>query len=349
MDFKQLREKIEELNFQILDLLNQRAALAIAIGEKKQEQGLNFYDPARESMMLKHLLEKNSGPFPDEVVKVLFKEIFKASMELMQEKKNQNLLVSRQHKPQDTKIRFGDLEIGGPEPVIIAGPCSVESLEQMEAIATFLKDRGIRCLRGGAYKPRTSPYAFQGLKEEGLKILSEISRRFGLLIVTEVLDPRELEKVSEVSDILQIGARNMYNYELLKEVGRLSKPVLLKRGFMATIEEFLLSAEYIIGQGNQEIILCERGIRTFENWTRNTLDISAVPILKQESHLPVIVDISHSSGRKDIADWIARAAIAAGADGLMVEVHNQPQVALSDGGQQLDFTEFEKLLKAIKS
>jgi len=349
MELKELREKIDTINFQLLELLNQRAELAVEVGKQKQEKGLPFFDPERESLMLERLLEKNSGPFPDEVIKALFKEIFKASMELMRERKTETLLVSRRHKPQDTRIKFGDLEIGGEAPVVIAGPCAVESLEQMEKTAAFLKERGIVFLRGGAYKPRTSPYAVQGLREKGLEILEEIARRYRMRIVSEVMDTREVEKVGQVADILQIGARNMYNYELLKEVGRAQKPVLLKRGFMATIEELLLAAEYIMGEGNQEVILCERGIRTFESWTRNTLDISAVPILKKESHLPVIVDISHSTGRKDIADWVAKAALAAGADGLMVEVHHQPQTALSDGDQQLNFSEFENLLKAIKT
>lgn len=238
--------------------------------------------------------------------------------------------------------------IGGGGCQIVAGPCSVENEDQLEAIASYLAKTGIKLMRGGAYKPRSSPYSFQGLGLEGLRTLRRVADRHGLAVVSEVLDPRDVEAVSELADIVQIGARNMYNYPLLREVGRCSRPVLLKRSFSATLEELLLSAEYIFTEGNEKVILCERGIRSFDNWTRNTLDISSIPLLKQESHLPVMVDVSHAAGRRDILPQLARAAVAAGADALMVEVHNNPAIALSDNQQQLDLPGFTALLQGLK-
>lgn len=244
-------------------------------------------------------------------------------------------------------VEVGGVRLGADRGVVIAGPCSVEGAEQLEEIAGHLARRGVRLIRGGAFKPRTSPYSFQGLGRKALTLLSQVARRHGLAVVTEVLDPRDLEAVLECADVLQIGARNMYNYPLLQEVGRTRTPVLLKRGFQATLEELLLSAEHVMSQGNDRVILCERGIRTFERWTRSTLDISAVPLLKQESHLPVVVDVSHAAGRRDILAPLARAALAAGADGLMLEVHSNPAVALSDGEQQLDLPGFDRLLESL--
>ena len=234
-------------------------------------------------------------------------------------------------------------------PLIIAGPCAVESTEQMKQVAETLKKHHIKAIRGGAYKPRTSPYEFQGLKKEGLKILNEISSEYDLISVTEVLDTRDVEIVMKYTDVLQIGARNMQNYELLKEVGKTNCPVILKRGMNALIHEWIFASEYIALQGNTNIILCERGIRTFETKSRNTLDISAVPIIKRETNLPVIADLSHSLGRKDIIIPIAKSVLAAGADGFMVEVHPEPEFALSDNDQQLNIEEFIKLLEALRS
>jgi 3-deoxy-7-phosphoheptulonate synthase/chorismate mutase len=239
--------------------------------------------------------------------------------------------------------------MGGGGFAIIAGPCSVESLEQLSTVANALSNCGVGFLRGGAYKPRTSPYSFQGLKETGLKYMSEVGQRFKLVTVSEIMDPRDLDFFEQYIDVLQIGTRNMYNTPLLTAVGRTGKPVLLKRGFMATLEEFLLATEYIMLQGNTNIILCERGIRTYEPWTRNTVDLAGVAILKQETYLPVIVDISHSVGRRDIAIPLALAARAIGADGIMVEVHPNPAVALSDNRQQLDLQQFEQLVTALQS
>ncbi len=256
-------------------------------------------------------------------------------------------LVSNQGKDEKTIIRVRGVEIGGISPVVIAGPCAVESREQLLEVAEKVKSAGADLLRGGAFKPRTSPYSFQGLGEEGLKILVEAREKVGLPIVTEVIDTKDVEVVSKYTDIIQIGARNMQNYTLLREVGTASKPVVLKRGFSATIEEWLMSAEYIMCEGNSDIILCERGIRTYETYTRNTLDISAVPIIKELSHLPVIVDPSHGTGKRTLVRPMTRASLAAGADGVMVEVHPNPENAISDGIQSLTPEEFKILMSDI--
>lgn len=346
-ELQRLRQEIDQINLQILDLLNRRGELARRIGRLKPERGQAAFDPVRASRMLARLLEHNQGPFPDDTVKRLFKEIFRASLDLIEIDTRDRLLVSRRHRAEDTVVDIGGVRLGKDPAVLIAGPCAVEGPEQLEQVASHLARAGVHLLRGGAYKPRTSPYSFQGLGQRGLELLAEIARRHGMAVVTEVLDPRHLEAVVERADVVQVGARNAYNYELLKEVGRCPRPVLLKRSFMATLEEFLLSAEYVVSQGNSQVILCERGVRTFERWTRNTLDISAVPLLKQESHLPVVVDISHAAGRRDILLPLARASLAAGADGLMVEVHPNPAVALSDSDQQLDLAAFDRLLAGL--
>ena len=256
-------------------------------------------------------------------------------------------LVNRQTNTIDTVINVNGIEIGGEEIVIIAGPCAVENMEQILETAKAVYSGGANILRGGAYKPRTSPYSFQGLGEEGLRYLSQAREETGLPVVTEVMDPRQMELVCKYADIIQIGSRSMHNFPLLKEAGKCRKPVLFKRGLMATIDEYLHAAEYILSEGNREIILCERGIRTFENYTRNTLDLSAVPVLKRQTHLPVIVDPSHGTGHSWLVPAMAKAAIAVGADGIMVEVHNKPLEALSDGQQSLYPEEFVQLVKDI--
>jgi 3-deoxy-7-phosphoheptulonate synthase len=256
-------------------------------------------------------------------------------------------LVSRETHPQPTTIKLGDVEIGGERPVVMAGPCAVESEEQAMKIARSVKESGAQVFRGGAYKPRTSPYSFQGMGEEGLKILEKVRRETGLLIVTEATDIANIELVEQSADIIQIGARNMQNYSLLKRAGHTTKPILLKRGFAATIEELLMSAEYIMSEGNSRIILCERGIRTFVDNTRNTLDISAIPAIKEVSHLPVLADPSHAAGKREFVVPLSRAAIAAGADGLLVEVHHDPVHAVSDGRQSLYLEQFTQLMQEI--
>ncbi|MGD0153684.1 MAG: 3-deoxy-7-phosphoheptulonate synthase [Thermacetogeniaceae bacterium] len=257
-------------------------------------------------------------------------------------------LASRDFQPEDTTIQVGPHLIGGKVVHLIAGPCAVESREQLLETAFAVKEAGATMLRGGAYKPRTSPYSFQGLEEKGLEILAEARERTGLLVTTEVMDTKFVPLVSQYADILQIGARNMQNFFLLREVAKTDKPVLLKRGPSATIEEWLMAAEYIIAGGNNRVIMCERGIRTFENYTRNTLDLSAVAVIKRLSHLPVIVDPSHGTGKWWLVQPMARAAIAAGADGLMVEVHPSPGEALSDGQQSLTPENFRSLVAGVR-
>lgn len=257
-------------------------------------------------------------------------------------------LASREFKPVDTVVQVGDLEIGGGELVVMAGPCSVESLDQMMETAAAVKAAGARVLRGGAFKPRTSPYSFQGMGDRGLRILDEVRQRTGLKIITEVMEPNQVEMVAEFSDILQVGARSMQNFPLLKQVGRSSKPVLLKRGIAATIEEWLMAAEYVMSGGNFNVILCERGIRTFETAVRNTLDLSAVPVVKRLSHLPVVVDPSHGTGKWYLVKPMALAATAAGADGLLIEVHPSPDTALSDGPQSLTLSNFADLMDSLR-
>ena len=259
-------------------------------------------------------------------------------------------LVSRDLKEDDTIVRFvnSDATIGGDEVAVMAGPCAVESREQALATAEHVARSGARFFRGGAYKPRTSPYSFQGLAEDGLKILAEIRERFGLLIVTEAVDNESLDLVEKYADMIQIGARNMQNFSLLKRAGRAHKPVLLKRGMSATLEELLMAAEYIMSEGNYNVVLCERGVRTFADHTRNTLDLSVVPAVQRLSHLPIIVDPSHGTGKRNKVTPMSRAAAAVGADGLMVEVHNQPDKALSDGMQSLYPEQFDDLMTQVR-
>jgi 3-deoxy-7-phosphoheptulonate synthase len=257
-------------------------------------------------------------------------------------------LASREFKDFDTTIKVKGVVIGGKEVVVMAGPCVVENEKQIFETAQQVKAAGAKILRGGAFKPRSSPYSFQGLGEEGLKLLAQAGEETGLAVVTEVMSVNQIELVGKYTDIFQVGARNMQNFVLLKELGKLKKPVLLKRGMSASLEELLLSAEYILSQGNYEVILCERGIRTFENYTRNTLDLSAVPALKRLSHLPIIVDPSHATGRWRLVSPMSKAAIAAGADGLIIEVHPDPKSSLSDGAQTLKLDTFAQLMKEIK-
>jgi 3-deoxy-7-phosphoheptulonate synthase len=258
-------------------------------------------------------------------------------------------LASREFRKENTEINVRGIVIGGRKIPVMAGPCAVENKTILTSIAEKVKEAGALFLRGGAYKPRTSPYSFQGLGEEGLKYLAEAREKTGLPVVTEIMDPRDLDVIVRYADIIQIGARNMQNFRLLLEVGTTQKPVLLKRGLSSTIKEWLMSAEYIMSRGNQEVMLCERGIRTFETATRNTLDLSAVPVLKQLTHLPVVVDPSHGVGKWDLVAPMAKAAVAAGADALIIEVHTNPEEAMSDGEQSLRPEHFERLMRELKS
>jgi 3-deoxy-7-phosphoheptulonate synthase len=258
-------------------------------------------------------------------------------------------LVSREFKPENSLIDVGKgIKIGGKRIIVMAGPCSVENIDLLYEIAGEIKKSGAPVLRGGAFKPRTSPYSFQGMGEEGLKILNQVGRELGLVTVSEVMDPRDVELVAKYVDILQIGARNMQNFNLLKEVGQTKKPVLLKRGLSSTIKELLMSAEYIASGGNLNVLLCERGIRTFEDYTRNTLDISAIPAAKELSHLPMVVDPSHAAGKWGLVSALSKAAVAAGADGLIIEVHSRPEEAYSDGAQSLLPSTFSSLMNDLK-
>jgi len=257
-------------------------------------------------------------------------------------------LASRSFRPGGTVVRMGDVAIGGERVVVMAGPCSVETQDQIERLASIVAEAGAKVIRGGAFKPRSSPYSFQGLGEEGLQLMRTAADRNGLLVISEVMDHTQIPLLAAYSDIFQVGARNMQNFNLLRELGKQRKPVLLKRGISATIEELLLSAEYILAGGNYDVILCERGIRTFETYTRNTMDISAIPVVKKLSHLPIVGDPSHGTGRRDKVAPMARAAVAAGADGLLIEVHHDPDHALSDGAQSLFPEQFRELMSQLR-
>ncbi|MCM3098724.1 bifunctional 3-deoxy-7-phosphoheptulonate synthase/chorismate mutase [Priestia megaterium] len=345
---EQLRGQIDEINLEILELLNKRGEIAQEIGKVKGTQGVNRFDPVRERKSLDQILANHNGPFEASTIQHIFKEIFKASLELQEDDHRKALLVSRKKKSEDTIVDINGTKVGSGNLEFVMGPCAVESYEQVKEVGLALKEQGITLMRGGAFKPRTSPYDFQGLGVEGLKILRQVGDELGLSIISEIVSPQDIETALDYVDVIQIGARNMQNFELLKAAGSVDKPILLKRGLAATIEEFINAAEYIMSRGNGNIILCERGIRTYERATRNTLDISAVPILKKETHLPVVVDVTHSTGRKDLLLPCAKAAIAIGADAVMAEVHPDPAVALSDSAQQMNIPEFHKFMEELK-
>ncbi|WP_018665440.1 bifunctional 3-deoxy-7-phosphoheptulonate synthase/chorismate mutase [Heyndrickxia acidiproducens] len=348
-ELEKLRLEVEEVNLKLLELINKRGEIVQQIGKLKESQGVNRYDPVREREMLNLIKEQHDGPFETSTIEHLFKEIFKAGLELQEDDHRKALLVSRKKKPENTIVNIKGENVGDGSQYFVFGPCSVESYDQVAQVAESVKAKGLKLLRGGAYKPRTSPYDFQGLGLEGLKILKQIADEFDLAVISEIVTPADLEQAVDYLDVIQIGARNMQNFELLKAAGSIRKPVLLKRGLAATIEEFINAAEYIMSRGNGQIILCERGIRTYERATRNTLDITAVPILKQETHLPVFVDVTHSTGRRDLLLPAAKAALAIGADGVMAEVHPDPAVALSDAAQQMNLKQFDEFYKEIQA
>ncbi|MFS0673109.1 bifunctional 3-deoxy-7-phosphoheptulonate synthase/chorismate mutase [Ornithinibacillus sp. 179-J 7C1 HS] len=346
-ELEQLRDRLDDVNLQILELVNLRAAIVKQIGQIKNKQGMKRFDPVREREMLDQLILHNNGPFDNSTIEHIFKEIFKAGLELIEDDHRKELLVSRKRKPENTIIDIKGEKVGDGKTHFVMGPCAVENYEQVREVAKAVKANGIKLFRGGAFKPRTSPYDFQGLGIEGLQILKKVADEYDLAVVSEIVNPAHIEIALDYVDVIQIGARNMQNFELLKAAGEVDKPVLLKRGLSATISEFINAAEYIFSRGNGNIILCERGIRTYETATRNTLDISAVPILKQETHLPVMVDVTHSTGRRDLLIPTAKAALAIGADGIMAEVHPDPAVALSDSAQQMDIEMFENFLQEL--
>ncbi|TCP28935.1 3-deoxy-D-arabinoheptulosonate-7-phosphate synthase /chorismate mutase [Scopulibacillus darangshiensis] len=344
-----LRSQIDAIDLELLELLNRRGKIVENIGKVKEEQGTNRYDPVRERQLLDTVRDNNEGPFSTATLQHLFKQIFKASLELQKVDNQKTLLVSRKKQPEDTVVEIKGEKIGDGKPHFVMGPCAVESYDQVKEVAQAIKGHGLKLMRGGAFKPRTSPYDFQGLGIEGLKILKRVADELDLAVVSEITHPNDIEVALDYLDVIQIGARNMQNFDLLKAAGSVDRPVLLKRGMSATIEEFIFAAEYIISQGNSKIILCERGIRTYEKATRNTLDISSVPILKKETHLPVAVDVTHSTGRKDLLLPAAKAAIAIGADAVMAEVHPDPATALSDAAQQMDIPQFNEFMAALKA
>lgn len=344
-----LREQLDELNMDLLSLINKRGELVKEVAKSKPNQGPDKkYDPVREHQMLEKIKNQNEGPFQDATIIHLFKEIFKAGLELQEKDYHKEMLVSRKRKSEDTIIDINGEKIGDGQPHFVCGPCAVESYEQVRKVAEQIKKHGLNIIRGGAFKPRTSPYDFQGLGFEGLEILRRIGDEFDLAVVSEIVRPQDMEQAAEYLDMIQIGARNMQNFELLKAAGEVDKPIILKRGMSATVSDFINAAEYIHSKGNSNIILCERGIRTYETSTRNTLDITAVPILKQETHLPVMVDVTHSTGRRDLLIPAAKAAIAIGADAVMAEVHPDPAVALSDQQQQMNFEQFDAFMEAVR-
>jgi 3-deoxy-7-phosphoheptulonate synthase/chorismate mutase len=341
-----LRNQIDELNLKILELLSERAKIAEEIGGLQTSNGESQYDPLREAQMLEIITEANQGPFSDSTVKSLFKSIFQASMQVGVQADKVKFLTSRQTRSEDTVVMVGDIPVGqGHSPVLMAGPCAIESKNQFEMVAELLSKRGVTLMRGGAFKPRSNPYSFQGLGEKGLKIGREACDKYGLKFIAEIMDAQDLDMFIEYVDVLQIGARNSQNFTLLKAIGKTDRPALLKRALSGTIEEWVMSAEYLMSEGNHNVILCERGIRTYEQYTRNTLDVSAVALAKLETHLPVIVDVTHSGGRRDLLVPLTKAGLAVGADGIMVEVHPNPDVALSDSKQQIDFETFDKYLE----
>jgi len=345
----ELRGQVDAINMQLLDLLNQRARVVSEIGKAQSAIGAGFYDPAREAQMLQALELANNGPFSNETIKGLFKQVFQASMALEETQAKAKLKVQRKSSNERTIITMPDgvTTLGGGDFKIISGPCAVESYEQMDETAAALAQRGVKFLRGMAYKPRTSPYEFQGLGEEGLKIARKVADKYGQFVVSEIMDKSQLQSMYDYVDVFWVGARNMQNAYLLKALGQQNKPIILKHSFGATMEEFLNAAEYILASGNPNVILIERGIRTFEKWTRAGLDIGAVAALKLETHLPIIIDISHSAGRRDIAIPMAKASKALGVEGLMVEVHPNPPVAMSDSKQQLYIHQFHEMMDAL--
>ncbi|MBW2680737.1 MAG: bifunctional 3-deoxy-7-phosphoheptulonate synthase/chorismate mutase [Deltaproteobacteria bacterium] len=352
----ELRRDIDTCNLELLSLVSKRAKLAISALQFKDKVTDDVFDPERQLEMLATLVKANQGPFSDDTIVSIFRGIFQHILDLMSQERKTTLKVHRKQGDPDQIYEINGHKIGD-QPIYIAGPCAIESEEQLDNVAKVLRQHGVIFLRGGAFKPRSSPYAFQGMGERGLKVLRDVAHRYGMVSVTEVMDPRSVEMVAIYADVLQVGTRNMYNYPLLRELGKIDKPVLLKRGFsatldeflFATLDEFLFAAEYIVAGGNYQVILCERGIRTFTKETRYTLDISSVPLLRKMTGCPVIVDVSHAAGRTDILEPLVAAAFAVGAKGVMLEVHPCPPVARSDADQQLTPEEFVKLKDNIHS
>jgi 3-deoxy-7-phosphoheptulonate synthase/chorismate mutase len=344
-DLKNVNDEIGSVSAELLEIINKIIAIIKKINDLRSNNRIELTETHVDEIKRNFFRYNEFYRFniPVDFLDKIFSAVFEP-VRFNSRKINENELLVKCVHTEHFKSLNEIFNIHSGLPTIIAGPCAVECSEYMKEVAVALKNHNIRFLRGGAYKPRTSPYDFQGLKEDGLKILQEVCEKYNLISVSEVMDTRDVELVRKYVHVLQIGARNMHNYELLKEVGQTRHPVILKRGMSASVEEFIYAGEYMALQGNRTIILCERGIRTFETNTRNTLDISSIPIIKNETCLPIIVDLSHSLGRKDIICPIAKSVLAAGADGIMLEVHPKPEFALSDSKQQLDIEEFGRLL-----
>ncbi len=347
-NLEKIRTGIDELNGRLLDLLNERAGLVEKIRPVKLAAGHRLYDPVRESEQLEQLMLANKGPLSNGMVEQIFRAVFQAALSQQMEGGRTDAPLVMERGTGARQVAVGDAAIGGGKPVVIAGPCAVEDEETLDRVASCLKDNGVHFLRGGAFKPRSSPYTFQGLGLEGIKLLAKVAARHDLKVVTELTDPALLDDYMEAVDVIQVGANNMFNYDLLKKLGKVDRPVLLKRHFSARMDEWMLAAEYLYAGGNRNVVLCERGIRTFETATRYSLDISAVGLVKSGTELPIIVDVSHAAGRRDLLLPLAKAALAAGADGLMVEVHERPEVALSDGAQQLNLEQFAQFMADLQ-
>ncbi len=333
-NLEELRNKIDKIDDQLLNLIQERFEIVDEVRKYKEENNLPIKDKNREKQILSRLAENYNGILSKEEITDIFKKIIGVSTHVQERLSNIDFHYEKKHENHKTIIDISGERIGDNFTYIF-GPCSIETEEQMEEVALAIKSLGLKFIRGGAFKPRTSPYDFQGLGIEGLKLMKMVAERHDLLVVSEVMESTDLEEALKYIDIVQVGARNMQNFSLLKKLGKIEKPVLLKRGLSATIAEFLNASEYILQGGNQNVILCDRGIRTFENMTRNSLDIAGIAVIKKSTHLPVIVDVSHAAGRADIIPELAYAVKALGVDGLMCEVHPEPGKALSDSSQQI--------------
>ncbi len=346
-ELQDLRDQIDVVNRDLLALMNHRLRLVEQVKVVKERTAYKLFDPERESRMFDKLLLTNEGPMTSDLVRHLFKEIFKLSLDHMEADTRKRLYVHRKEGQPDRTYELGGHILGGRTPQLLAGPSAVESAEQVDAVAAHVASLGGGFLVGGAYVPRTSPYSFQGLGGEGLRLLRDAADWHGLAVMTEILDPRHVEEVGEQTDVFVVGTRNMHNFELLRLLGQTDKPVMLKRGFMATLDEFLLAAEYVAKEGNGQLILCERGIRTHGDWTRWTIDLAGVALLKQETPFPIVVDIAEGLGRKDVMPAMARAALAAGASAVAVQAHPNPALALTENEQQMTFDELTEFARAV--
>lgn len=347
-DLQRIRAEIDGLNQRLLDLLNERAEMVEQLRPVKVAAGHRLYDPVREADQLEQLMLANQGPLSNAMVEQVFRAVFQAALSQQMDHAQTDAPLVMERGSGARQVKVGDTAIGGGKPVIIAGPCAIEDEATLDRVAGRLKELGVKFLRGGAFKPRTSPYTFQGLGLEGIELLAKVASRHHLKVVSELTDPAHLDDFLRQVDVIQVGANNMFNYDLLKKLGRVDRPVLLKRHFSARMNEWMLAAEYLYAGGNRNVVLCERGIRTFETATRYSLDISAIGLVKSSTDLPIIVDVSHAAGRRDLLVPLAKAALAAGADGLMVEVHSRPEVALSDGAQQLNLDQFAQFMADLQ-